>query len=338
MTQRTFIDAFSYIRILACFFIILLHTLFASNVYFQETITGGELLATKIAENLLMWAVPCFLMVTGVLLLDPDRELPLEKVFRRYLRRVALALVVCVLLFQALDVLAGEEPSFLAGLAGKFFLGQSWPHLWYLYLMIGLYLMMPFYRMVVKGATDRELDILILMLLLFTSVLPMASVAGLQLAFYIPTSLVYPIYVFAGYRLFQRPLSRALAAGTAGCSTILLIAVTCLAYRTDLLQPAWLDTLCGYASPLVVAQSLGLFSLLSGIRRPASKSVRTVDKCTFGIYLIHMIGIRALMKWWGFDPYTYGPLMFALLPVGLFLLSLGLTWALRRVPGVDMIL
>ena len=135
---------------------------------------------------------------------------------------------------------------------------------------------------------------------------------GLQLAFYIPTSLVYPIYVFAGYRLFQRPLSRALAAGMAGCSTILLIAVTCLANRTDLLQPAWLDTLCGYASPLVVAQSLGLFSLLSGIRRPASKSVRTVDKCTFGIYLIHMIGIHALMKWWGFDPYTYGPLMFAL--------------------------
>ena len=78
---RKTIDQFSWMRIIACFAIILLHSLFASNVYFEETITKGELLWSTTAENLLMWAVPCFLMVTGVLLLDPEKDIPAGKIF-----------------------------------------------------------------------------------------------------------------------------------------------------------------------------------------------------------------------------------------------------------------
>ena len=333
MTQRTSIDAFYYIRVLACFGIILLHALFASNVYFGETMTQGQLLTSKTCEDLLMWAVPSFLMITGALLLDPDRELTWNKVIRKYLFRMVLALAVFVFLFQAMDYGLGYADTLIPGFLKDLFLGQSWAHMWYLYLMIGLYLMMPFYRMIVRAAGDRDLDILIVILILFTSVLPMLRVAGLDLGFYIPTSLIYPVYLFAGYRLQRRPIPVAASVLLALTGAAGLVVLTMASYGMGTIPTEWMDTLGGDSSLFVVAMSLGLFGLLMRIRIPAGGVVRTVDDCTFGIYLIHMIGIHWIMKWQGWDPYTYGPAAFLGMAVLLFAVSGVITWGIRKITG-----
>ena len=40
--QKTYIKQFPYIRIFACFAIVVLHTLFASNAYYDGLITGQQ--------------------------------------------------------------------------------------------------------------------------------------------------------------------------------------------------------------------------------------------------------------------------------------------------------
>lgn len=87
--QKTYIKQFPYIRIFACFAIVVLHTLFASNAYYDGLITGTEKLLTQTAENMLMWAVPCFLMITGALLLDENKSLTGKKIFK-YTRRMSV--------------------------------------------------------------------------------------------------------------------------------------------------------------------------------------------------------------------------------------------------------
>ncbi|MBQ3281984.1 MAG: acyltransferase family protein [Eubacterium sp.] len=332
------IDQFSWIRVIACFAIILLHSLFAGSVYFEGSITEGEILWSGIAENLLMWAVPCFLMVTGALLLDPEKDLPVSRIYGKYLKRVVLALVVFTLIFQVIGYFMEGEQTIIRDWLADLFLGRSWAHMWYLYLMIGIYLMMPFYRMVVKAADPKMLDLLIILIFVFTSVTSVFSALGYVPAFYIPTTIVYPLYVFAGYRLYKRPVAVWPAVLAVLASTAAIILMTYLRYSSEVLidlavseEEAQLDYLFDYYSPLVALQSAGIFSLMCRIPAKADAFLKSLDACTFGIYLIHMIGIHAIMKWAGFDPYSYGPFAFLLIALILFAASFAVTWIIRKI-------
>ena len=53
----------------------------------------------------MMWAVPCFVMVTGALLLDENREVSFDKLFNKYILRVLGALVVFSMVFRIFDII-----------------------------------------------------------------------------------------------------------------------------------------------------------------------------------------------------------------------------------------
>ena len=104
----------SLVRVIACLDIVILHTVFAANEYFADGITDTQNLFSRITENNMMWAVPCFLMVTGALQLDPARTIPLKKLYGRYILRVLIALVACCVIFRIFDMCM-ENPSRLRG-------------------------------------------------------------------------------------------------------------------------------------------------------------------------------------------------------------------------------
>lgn len=352
---RPMLLQYSRLRIFACFGIILLHMLFASNVYFEGSMSLTSTVVTKACENMLMWAVPCFLAITGALLLTPDYELTWSKLLHRYVRRMALALLIFVLIFQLCDAAMGEITAgqIIPGFFSNVIQGHSWAHMWYLYLMIGLYLMTPFYKVLTRHCSDKELMALCLLLLIFVSVLPNVSIFGLDMGFYIPTSVIYPIYLFLGYLIHTGKLSiDRLTAWVLviGCSA-LLIFLTWMRYTMmagflseDALYA--FDDLFGYSSILVVGQTAGIFALFDSSARLAGakkdpKFLLTVDKCTFGIYLIHMIFIRFVFKFLGFDPYTLGGPACAAVFLGLailyFCLAGVITWLIRKVPGQSIL-
>ena len=343
MTLNNQIDQFVWIRILASFCVIVLNELYVSFFYFGDTMLPGEVIWSRLMVNELTWAMPCFLMITGVLLLDQERELPLRKLFGKYLRRILLALVCFTLIIRIVEYKIEGRGDIAVGWLHDLVTGQSWSYLWYLYLMVGIYLMMPFYRMIVAKADDRMLDFLLLILIVFTSIFPIFGVFGLPIGFYLPTAIVYPAYVFLGYRLYHRPLhTGAAAALLIGC-TLAILALTWARYGTDLFAAMaedpdnQLDDLFGYSSILVMGQTAGLFMLMNRIKSPAGLIARSIDRCTLGIYLMHMIGVRVIMEWLEFNPYWYGPFTFVLMAAVLFLLTFGVTWVIRKIPRLNLL-
>lgn len=331
MTRQTSIDSFRYIRVLACFGIVILHSLFASGVYFADTVTANQLFGAKLAEHLLMWPVPCFLMVTGALLLDPEREVTPDKILRKYLRRILTALVAFTLIFQILDFIAGDQDTILSGWLENLFLGHSWAHMWYFYVLAGLYLMMPFYRLIVKHAGDRMVWYLIGLLVVFVSILPMAQLMDVEIAFYIPTQVIYPVYLFLGYMLFKTRPEAYIGIGLTALSTACIVMLCVYEYKVAPgIDHIATEVLYDYASVFVVAQSAGVFILFNHIQRSAGAFLRSLDDCSFGIYIIHMIGIRAIMKWYGYDPYGM-PVMFIVMALALFFASYVLVLPYKKV-------
>ena len=100
--------------------------------------------------------------------------------------------------------------------------------------------------------------------------------------------------------------------------------------------------LLGYPSIFVVGQTVGIFSLLCGVPAKQEKSgglLLAMDKCSFGIYLIHMIFVMIVMKVLLVNPYEYGgALLFAAMTGAFFALSFAVTFVLRKVPGLNRVL
>lgn len=326
---RKNIDAFSYIRVIACLAIVLLHSVFASTVYFKGE---ADPIVMHAVSDLLMWAVPCFLMVTGALQLTPARSISMKKLYGKYVKRVLIALVSFTLIFRILEDIAGERDFTFTGWLSDLLQGQSWAHMWYLYLLIGLYVMLPFYRMVVEKASDRQLWLLIAILILFVSIVPMCEAFGYECGFYIPTQVIYPAYLFLGYMMCKRPLPLQI------CAALFLAASAAITCTAVFAPESLHDALDGYASPLVIVQSAGAFGAMHCIRRPAGRLLKSLDDCSFGIYLIHMIGIRLIMKWMGFDPYIgIIPLNFAAMAILLFAASYIVAFAIRKIPKLNLL-
>jgi len=81
------IMAFSWIRVLGCLAIVILHTANVAEILYRDQISYANRTITMGVVYCMMWAVPSFLMVTGALLLDPEREISLKKIYTRYLPR-----------------------------------------------------------------------------------------------------------------------------------------------------------------------------------------------------------------------------------------------------------
>ena len=342
-TKRIY--SFSYLRVAACLAIILLHTVFAANVFFADTLTESQNVISRMIENCMMWAVPSFLMITGALLLDLQKKITFRKLFRRYILRMLLVLLLFCMIFRVFDmIMDGEEITIVSFLRGfyEFFVGKSWGHLWYLYLLIGLYLLLPFYKKIVKYSTDRELQYLVVVYTGFLSLLPMLNIWDINCGFYICTSLIYPLYLFCGYMIHEKILkiNGMAALLLVVVSTVLIIGLTKVRWETNFEA---MDELWGYSSILVVAQTVGIFALadrwhIAGTGR-VHRIVMKLDECSFGVYLIHMIFVRLILRYMEFNPYENGGiLMFAALIVGNFIVSFCITWVLKKLPGFRRIL
>jgi hypothetical protein len=63
------------LRVFATFAVIMIHVFSPINRYFSEVSTGAELYLCVVLQNLWQWCVPIFVMITGVLFLNPEKTL-----------------------------------------------------------------------------------------------------------------------------------------------------------------------------------------------------------------------------------------------------------------------
>lgn len=320
------VSQFSYIRSVACFAIVLIHCINSARVYQADNLTDAETTFAQAACAALMWAVPCFLMVTGALLLDRDRVIPASKLFGKYIRRMLTALIIFTAVFTIMKHYGASPEELAHAFLDGLLYNHCMAYLWYLYLMIVLYLLMPVYKAVVNRVSDKALWALAALLLVVCSLLPMASYQGVDAVLKIPTQIVYGVYPLLGFLLYRHRMDRRIAAVLAVICTIALPLITYL------MAPLGIDAsgLTGYNSPVVVLQSAAVYSLMLGIKRPAGELILDFDRCSFGIYLIHMIFVRLLMRNYGFDPFALGPASFFALAIIIFYASFMVTDLLKK--------
>lgn len=112
------------------------------------------------------WAVPVFLMISGALLLNPKRQVGWDRI-GRYVQRMLFVLATFGLLFCLIESVVTHGGLSLT-VVGEALLNlvtaRSWGHLWYVYALLGLYLLTPLLRKLTGSGNRRLLEYVLLAL------------------------------------------------------------------------------------------------------------------------------------------------------------------------------
>ena len=309
--------------------------------------------ALNLWDSLTRWAVPVFVMCSGMFLMDPKKSLSLPTLFFRYFLRMVTALFFWGVAYHLLyDLLNGvltlkSLPRALYAVV----LGSTETHLWFLTMMMGLYLLTPILRALLRGASRGDLHWFFLLYAFFMLFLPLfLRLRGSQTAayyadrFYLNFTLAFPPlayvgYFVAGYYLKTYTLGRIAEGliyllGIAGAVST-AVGTTLLSTRSGGLD----TTLYSYLTPNVAAMAVAVFVLfryLLGVsdERSRKQRVSAMADCGFGVYLSHVIFL-ILLRWYGLAiPPIPAAVAVPLLTLVIFIPSYALSWLLHKLPVV----
>lgn len=293
--------------------------------------------------------VPLFLMMTGALLLEPTKKESLSVFFRKRWVRIGLPLVFWGAIYFLWDFLVQGLPfsgwTILQGI-----LNGPYSQFWYMYVLVGLYLLTPILRVFIANAEHVLVKYFILIWVIGVAVLPcflLITPFALNANVFVMTG--YVGYFVLGTYLFTVKMDRKkLVAFTA-----LGLALTALAtYALAAADYAYGEApklvnmyfFQEYISPTVIFASVILFLLLLTVKPPAPEKMHSIKnrliklfgENTLAIFFVHVIILESIQNGYlGFtlnrtllDPIVEIPLI----TVIVLFVSLAVVWALKKVP------
>jgi len=331
MDRKLFLDK---LRIAATCAVVLLHVV--TGVMDNTDMSGYPMEETLflVLLDLITWCVPVFLLISGYLFLDPVREITFKRVVTKYCRRVLFALFLFGVPYACMELVMVEH-SFSMEMLGKAVLmvcsGNSWAHMWYLYMIFGLYFFTPLLRWLVQRIPRWSLYGVLMFLVLGSSILPFLKklLCWEQLPV-LPDGGIYLFYYLCGY-LFVCADSRC-RQGKKRMKVLviicLLVGMTCSRLFGDY------SVRMAYNYPFTVMVSLLLMSLAceTGVIKEMPIIAKISGLC-FAIYLIHPVFLNVLYKFLNISLLDF-PIWFSL--PGIFLIVLALSgivaWVLYQIP------
>ena len=335
------IIAFDGLRILAAFAVVVLH---AVAPLFLDSYPSSDWNVANVYESLVRWSVPVFFMISGALFLNKRKELNIGRLYKKNIFRVFLIYLFWSIVYTLPLLNDGLSLSYILFriLNGPF-------HFWFLKILIGLYIAVPLFRAITSNRKTEEYFLLFAMLMgiVLPSVLSVLKLFDTRLmvalrdfckGFDMTFVSTYSFYFVLGHYLFEYPISAAKkrALYVIGIlSPILLFGANC--YGSSLLGNPYQGFLSNsFVCTMFLAATIYLFFVNCnfGATR-AEKVLAKISKCTFGVYIIHVLVMNLLWKL-DITPSTCSPFWFVpLYALIVFVISLSITFILHRIPYVN---
>ncbi len=327
------------LRIIALFAVIVLHTSAVLLAQYGK-VPFDDWLTADIYNAMVRFAVPVFVMITGALLLH--REYELGDFFKKRLSRVVTPFLFWSLVYIGYSwyndeiVFGADVWTNTKQVLHLLKYGSSY-HLWYVYMLIGLYFTIPVIGKFVRNASQQEIRYFLLVWLV------VMLLAQPWLARYNPQVdmhyfVGYIGYLVLGHYLAYNEFNLPNIRGWMIVIFILTVAVitigTWMLYKSNskigtlFYEPLSPTIVLLSASVFLVAR----FTILK--MSPAIIRIRNfVSDYNYGIYLGHALVLYLLDRWFGISYSLCAPVIS--IPVTALLcfgLTLGLVWLISKLP------
>lgn len=329
----------TFLRILAMCSVIRIHTVCTPVTLFANTYSVLELRLSVLVTNLLrMFAVPVFVMISGALFLNPEKIIPLNQLLSKYVFRLIIALCIFSFLFCFMELYYTYR-SISLSLFYKVLVnvleGKSWDHMWYLYMLPGLYFFIPFLKRFLENASKTELYFTLCILFIFTSLIPtFTTLTGLQIGLNIPVTSIWFLYFLLGYTIHCDIIQISVL------QAIILITIPIIYLSAGVFIPGFIIIegaglkFTSTNEVFAIFLSTGIFALVKNKykRTDNFKITRKISILSFGIYIIHAIFINIFYKVLQLNPININIFLLWITVFSVSLLgSLIITYVLRKI-------
>lgn len=295
------------LRIVAMFFVMLTHVC-GSEIH-DLPVASSDFVILNTWRAAVTWDVPVFVMISGRFFLDLDREISIPKIFDKYIRRLLVAFafwsaaMTCIYIYR----------DFLS--TGNMFSHWKWYlvslvtgpyHLWFVFMIVGLYMATPLLRKIVedKGLTQYFIILAILFetLIKYGVLLPFVGSAVSDILYDLHFDIVlgYTGYFMLGYYLYRYrdeiniKLEKIIYVLGIACVVFACVATTLHSYLDGELN----ELFSTYQTPnvMMTAVAIYLFTIKRVGKYPFStKGKRMIGKLavnSMGMYFCHAIVIE----------------------------------------------
>ncbi|SEM32072.1 Surface polysaccharide O-acyltransferase, integral membrane enzyme [Syntrophus gentianae] len=322
------------LRVAGSFAVVVLHVS-ARVVITSPDVHSSAWWIGNLFDSLSRWSVPLFVMVSGALLLSRNVEEDIFSFYRRRATKLLPPLVFWTAFYLLIQHIGGHTLTPTA-VVKSIIMGSPFSHLWYLYMISGLYLITPFLRHIVTASSTREL------LIFITGTFTIAAIESSYSSFwgclsttFLSSFLPYVAYFVTGYYLYN------LSDRTSRINDLLIavFAGFLLASGTGglfiLMGPKSWDVMYSYLNPIVIVMSLCVFRFglnSQFLSSTTTKLLGPIAPITLGIYVIHPFFLIALGRF-GLTPFLHHPIIgIPLISLTVFILSATSSRLLAAIP------
>ncbi len=329
-------------RILAAYAVVFLHT--SAGIVLGNSVGSEEWWIGNIYDSAVRWCVPVFVMISGALLLDPPKQESLTVFYRKRLARILLPIIIWSLFFLAWTVLKDAlhgKTIHEADLIHRLLSGKPYFHMWFLFMIMGLYLFTPFLRKIVAHCSRHELAVFIAATFTISALSDAYGVySSSKPTLFINWFLSFIPFFFIGYWIRQdhRNPSKTLLWGIFLISVILTFTgCYLLSTATSLKNGLYFYE---YLSLTVIPMSISLMYILKSWNEPvvSVSFTRKLSHLTLGVYLVHPVFLE-IINYFGYGADHYHTVIGIPVVASMtFFISMAVAWFIHCLPYLRRII
>ena len=333
----------SVLRIIATLAVVFLHTCstLISPLFTHFQLTEEMYAFYYNGRECMRWSVPLFIMITGALLLKKGRKTSIQDCLKKYVFRMAVVLLLfgVPMAWFTRIYYAGSFSweIFWAGFTDVLTM-HSWDHLWYIYSLMAVYLILPMLQIFVNHVTEEEEKYILIVLFIVNFLIP-----DIYLTLNNYVNPVFPFGYWIFYLLIGQYLYEKNEKGTLNKPVVLLaglIGILMLMPKFAALE-IYKERIILYDNPYLACVAIFIFvSCLQLHISDPKKILWKIDRLCFGVYLVHPAFIHFAYSYLKWTPVTgssdYHGLTF-LFFVAFSLLSFATAWIFKKIPGLNRI-
>ncbi|MBQ9940047.1 MAG: acyltransferase family protein [Clostridia bacterium] len=248
--------------------------------------------------------VPIFLMISGCLILSSEHTKNFRLFYKKSFTRIVVPLMFWNVAYYAYKCVRGYIGFNIITLISDFLNAGTEYHLWYLYTLIGIYLIAPFLKKLVDCCTQRQQIWLLFLMLLCTTIRPFINtVTPVYIYMFDALFNGYIAFFFMGYVLSKIKINYKIVItfSVIGISGMLMSVI--FHHVQSSANGINLIFNSGY-SLCHCALAAGIFVISKHIfdqKNPLKRIWTVLSKYSFGIYLVHVIVIDLLLNFFMID-------------------------------------
>ncbi len=332
-----------YLRVFATISVIVTHG--AGNaLQFYGTSINSDWWVSSTLVGITRFCVPMFMMLTGALLLPKESQLNdfLNNKFSRIMLPFLFWSAVYIAFEVNARVAAGGYLSFkeVVTLTLTMLKNGSAYHLWYIYVIIGIYLFIPILGKWLRNSTEQEI-LYFLVIWFFVMMLNQPYIIAMDIRPSVDFTYFSGFlgYLVLGYYLSIKRFKN--LKRTNVFAIILLLGgnlATVFGYYYTAKEGTIDNLFYGYLTPNVMAVAIGTFILFRNYSFSKPKSLPVISfigRYSYGIYLVHILVMSQCDKFGWYFSTTYSAINIPANTVVYLVISTVIIYVLNKIPFIN---